>query len=242
MKFVASSDWHADWTTCGVPRFEDVEMAVHQSVDVAIKEEVDAYFFCGDLCDPEDGQAMTKAVCLAMSVANRLKSRKIPFYLIPGNHDVFDDGSGLSTLSPLGSFLYPSACLCSVPGAYDVPDNKFNVLALPFMSPTHPEADRSTVLSLLAPGQMTIVLSHLSVPGIQPGEETTEMPRGRDVAFPFDLVASVPGEKIILQGHYHRRQDFVHQPSGMTIHVVGSIARLTFGEESNEPSFLLFEV
>lgn len=242
MKFVASSDWHADWTTCGVPRFEDVARAVHQSVDIAIKEEVDAYFFCGDLCDPEDGQAMTKAVCLAMNIANRLKVKEIPSYWLPGNHDVFDDGSGLSTLSPMAGFEEEFVCLCEVPGVYGALDDKFNVLALPFTSPTNPHSIGFPSLGHLAPGVPTIVLSHLSVPGIQPGEEMTEMPRGRDVAFPFDLVASVPGEKIILQGHYHRRQDFVHQPSGMTIHVVGSIARLTFGEESNESSFLLFEV
>jgi len=42
---------------------------------------------------------------------------------------------------------------------------------------------------------------------------------------------------LVVSGHYHRRQT-----TEDGIQVVGSLARLTFGEESNTPQFLVIEL
>jgi DNA repair exonuclease SbcCD nuclease subunit len=44
-----------------------------------------------------------------------------------------------------------------------------------------------------------------------------------------------------MNGHYHRAQ--VHAGEhGVTVHIPGSLARLTFSEEKNAPGYMLLEV
>jgi DNA repair exonuclease SbcCD nuclease subunit len=84
------------------------------------------------------------------------------------------------------------------------------------------------------PGSKYAVAGHLSVPGVVPGEEVTEMPRGRDIRFPIEACAGVD---LLMNGHIHRRQV---SPDGVVI--PGSLAKLTFSEEENTPGFLIIDV
>lgn len=245
MKIVASSDWHPDHVTHGVSRFAEVRDAAHRTVDRAIEEGAGLYVFAGDLCDPDSGSVTFRCVELAIEVAGRLSARHISSLWVAGNHDVIEDGSGDTTLSPLRAIAPSLSAKVHVferPGLarFETMKDVVNVIALPFSATSHAydvEAELTQIASKLPPGSQakTIVVGHLNIAGVIPGEETTEMPRGREVWLPVEAAKRVA--RHVLNGHYHRRQ---RTKDGVWI--PGSLARLTFGEEGNEPSFLVLEV
>jgi DNA repair exonuclease SbcCD nuclease subunit len=237
MKVVASSDWHPDHVTHGVSRFQEVKEAAHRTVDRAIEESADLYAFVGDLCDPDTGSSVFRCVELAVDVATRLAARGIASAWVAGNHDVIEDGSGDTVLSPLRALanLTHLVKVFERPGVMDRAGG--HVLCLPYTATSH-AYDVEAAIAEFGPTvnkAKTIVLGHLNVAGIVPGEETTEMPRGREVWLPVEAAKRVA--RHVVNGHYHRRQ---RTKDGVWI--TGSLARLTFGEEGNEPSFLVLEV
>ena len=254
MRAVICSDAHGDHVTMGVARFGDVERAFAR----VAAQVADVHFFLGDLTDPEDGMAALRATTMLANHASRVVAgdRGPRFIAIPGNHDVFEDGSGESTLQVLGA-LSPEVTLLSGPTAcvFDRESaDAFNVVALPFTASSHAYAPDKFVREVvehpdrygLVQTAPTFVIGHLMIPGVQPGEETKEVPRGREVMFPFeavrDLCASMRGDVFVTNGHYHRRQEFKPSRMGYTIHIPGAMARLTMGEERHEPAFLVVEV
>lgn len=239
MKVVASSDWHVDWNTHGVSRFQEVKEAAHRTVDRAVEEGADLYVFAGDLCDPDTGSSVFRCVELAIDVATRLASRGIASAWIAGNHDVIEDGSGDTTLSPLRALenLGHLVKVFERPGSIERAGGR--VIALPFAATSHGYDVEAAIASISelrdVPKEKTIIVGHLNIQGVVPGEETTEMPRGREVWLPVEAAKRVA--RHVVSGHYHRRQ---RTKDGVWI--IGSLARLTFGEEGNEPSFLILEV
>lgn len=237
---IASTDWHPDAVTMGVPRFEEVEQAVEVTVDDAIKRHVDLYLFLGDLADPESQGLTSRAQALSIRTARRLQQHEIPSIWIPGNHDVHEDGSGKTTLTPLSAFDDDDSLIhvAEEVRIIEVAENLV-VLCLPFVPISHGIDLDARVRELWPKGTRVITISHLSVPGVMPGSETTDMPRGREIGYPFDATKR---SILRLQGHYHRRQDFDPKDGGPPIIIPGSLARLTFGEEDHEPSYLYVEV
>lgn len=246
MKLVVCSDAHADWVTAGVRRYEEVRLAMTQAVLAAVAQRADAFFFLGDLCDPDDAPAALRAARLAMEAASELHRHGVPSYWLAGNHDVIEDGSGDTTLSPLHVLGDPERgqmevyCLDRPVARWEA---KFNLVALPYVATSHAYDTAGFVskASRFDNELPTIVVGHLAIPGVQPGEETTEMPRGREVTLPLDEIKRLPGKVIVMNGHYHRRQDF-RAANGVTVHIPGSMARLTHGEEQHQPSFMVVEV
>lgn len=237
MKLVVSSDWHPDHVTHGVRRFAEVKEAAHRTVDRAIEERADAYVFAGDLCDPDTGSVVFRCVELAVEVATRLAARGIPSAWVAGNHDVIEDATGDTVLSPLRALanMTDEIEVFERPGVFARAGA--HVICLPFAATSHAYDVEATIADL---GQglerdKTIVVAHLNIAGVVPGEETTEMPRGREVWLPVEAAKRVA--RHVVSGHYHRRQ---RTKDGVWI--IGSLARLTFGEEGNEPSFLILEV
>ena len=238
MILAVTSDWHDDWVTTRVPRHEDVQRAALRSVDVAKEAGADFYLFAGDLCDPDDPYAVLRATAL---MSNVIRSFGKAFVAIPGNHDVFENGTGDSTLMA----VYPALgwVMTGIPTMCRL-DPRVAILTLPF-APTSHTYDPSDWVKRYRPiggVEVTIVLSHLSVPGIQPGEETAAMPRGRDVVLPLDEIAKMPGKIVVINGHYHRAQTFECPRTGVKVHIPGSLVRLTHSEEDHEPSVLIMEV
>lgn len=239
MRIVCSSDWHLDHVSHGIPRFEELAKAVHNVVQFSIEREADAFFFLGDLCDPDSGSSVFRCVHLAIQAARKLAAHGIDSHWIAGNHDVIEDGTGDTTLAPLKGCADGVTVYERPGGSQIVPRREgpvFQLLALPFTATGFgydPAAEVARMRST-TPAQ-TIVAAHLAVPGVEPGEETTELPRGREVVLP---VADIrPHARTILNGHYHRQQ---RSPDGVWI--PGSLARLTFCEERNHPGFLVLEL
>ena len=246
MRIVVSSDWHADHVSSGVDRHEDVKAAAFQVVKHAVGKKADAFFFLGDLCDPDDTFRTLRAVWLAFDVAMMLSAHGVPAWWLGGNHDVIESGSGASTLHGLNHgtslvFEHPTTHL----------HFGMNLVALPFTASSHPY-DPAKVVRIAAEKidreerwhLPTLVLSHLHVPGIIPGEETKELARGREVVLPHEEIGKMlgrgEGRVLVLQGHYHRAQRVVL--SGVEILVAGAVVKLAFGEEENTPSFIDMEV
>lgn len=237
MKLVVSSDWHHDHVTRGVERAEEIEAAVFESVKEAVCSKPDAYVFLGDLCDPTSGAATIRAVAFAMRVAQHLASHDVRSIWVAGNHDVCNDGRGITTLTPLRA-LGLLVHVLEAPGSVRMAELP-PVHALPFTEPARGYDAGKTVTQLQADDRPSVVLGHLSVPGIVPGEETLEMPRGREVVFPL---AETRGALLRMNGHYHRRQSFDPGDGGPPVEVPGSLAALTFGEERNKVGYLVVEI
>ncbi len=247
MKVIIASDFHLDHSTQGVSRYEEIREGLEQTVDKAIEEEAAAYVFAGDLCDPDAGSCVFRCVAAIVSAAVRLADRGIYSIWLAGNHDVIEDGTGCTTLTPLRALSdcerlngkvqvieQPSRVEITARGA---PNDVRYVLGLPFAATSH-AYDVSAIIDELAPKEnreKTMIVGHLNVPGVVPGEETTDMPRGREVWLPTDLAHE--RAKIVVNGHYHRQH---RTETGVWI--PGSLARLTFGEEGNAPGYLMVEL
>lgn len=257
MRIVAISDLHADKDTLGVPRYEEVARAFGDASTYATSrsndERTDVLVCLGDIADPDNGGATLRAVKLVARQAFELAHDGVDVILLAGNHDVCEDGTGMTCLSPIAPIQevdiqgdgYRAGHIHVVerPCAIEIKGVRF--LCLPYVATSHSYDPETTAAAILANARASrgelplVVLSHLMIPGIMPGEETTEMPRGRDVVFPFQATR---GAALRLSGHYHRRQTFDPCDGGPPIHVVGSACRLTFGEQDNDPAFLVIDL
>lgn len=233
-RLLITSDWHLDATTAGVERREDLEAAVDRIACAVKEEDVEGFAFLGDLCDPDSPRAW-RAVEVAMRFAHQLEDSSVVQLWLVGNHDVVEDGRCSSTLLPLRGAGFrvvdtpQSTVLAGVP-----------VVALPFTPRSHAYDPPEFVLELergakRAPGT-PLVLSHLCVEGIEPGSESKEFARGREVFLPLEEIREWMPGALVFNGHYHRRQTF------REVNVPGSLARLTRGERDNSPGFLIVEV
>lgn len=234
MKLLVSSDWHLDWSTHGVPRFDELEDILFETLIPTIqKEKITGFIFAGDLCDPDSGPVVFRTSALAIKFARRLEALGVEQLWIAGNHDVIEDGTGTTTLTPLAAVRSDLIHVSETPGVYTVGD--LTIIALPFVATSHNYSPEEYVKGVRGslPSPVAVV-GHLSVPGVVPGEEVTEMPRGRDVRFPIEECQDI---SLLINGHYHRQQ---RTESG--IWIPGSLARLTFGEQDHDPGFLIIEV
>lgn len=252
MKIVACSDAHLDWTTTGVSRFDEIESAMNQAVMRAVGEKADAFVFCGDLCDPDSGPIVLRCAEVALTAARVLANAGIVSVWLAGNHDTVGDSAGTTSLTPLRAISGKHLFVVDTPTRLCVPGWSHDVIALPHLA--QPEDYARAFRNLIAAGitdKPLVVLSHLTVPGIDPGEETTEMPRGAERVLPIAEIEARPDVACVLQGHYHSRGSYflkdgracIGNPGAqIELHVIGSLARLTFGEEKNRPGYLVVEV
>lgn len=244
MKAVVASDFHADWTSLGIARFDEVRLAALQAVNYAISIKAGLFLFPGDLADPDTGGGTFRAIALAIELALMLAKEDIPSVWINGNHDVCEDGTGVSTLTPLAQLSrnIPRIYVAEKPEVFWPVKDFLGVLCLPFVPASHgvdmAEATRE-LWKTIPPSARVLVLSHLSIPGIVPGTETTELPRGREVLYP---VAETTKATYRVQGHYHQRQMFDPGDGGPEIIIPGAIARLNFGEQNHDPSFVVLDI
>lgn len=240
VKMLVTSDWHLDATTAGADRFDDVAQAVEETVEAASSEQVDLFVFLGDLCDPDANRA-PRCVAFAIVVARRLHAASIRSRWLVGNHDVIEDGSGTHTMTPMqAAQVRPTAdapgwCVVDRPMVERIAGATF--VWLPYVPRCASYDAGEFVRSVETSGmqQRVIVAGHLSIHGQVPGSETHDMPRGRDLWLPTDAIAERWPQAVVMNGHYHRAQQ-------TPVIIPGSLARLTFGEESHSPGFVIVEV
>lgn len=245
MKIAVTSDWHLDASTAGFDRFDDIREAIDEIVIRATDERISLFLFLGDLCDPDANRA-PRCVSIAIDVAQRLRDRTITSRWLVGNHDVIEDGSGTNTLVPLAA-----AAKAVGAGSRDEPPwvavidrPMVEIIAgvafvwLPYVPRCASYDAGAFVRSAEVPDEIPIIVAgHLSISGIDPGSETHDMPRGRDLWLPREAIRERWGSRaFIVNGHYHAARV---EPDLL---IPGSLARLTFGEEANTPGFAIVEV
>lgn len=236
MKILAFSDLHLDASTAGIPRWDDLCMALDEVYEAAVSEQVDLVIFAGDWCDPtpKASRCVAKAIGLAMRFADAgILSR----WLI-GNHCVQEDGHGSHVMLPLKEM--------GDGNSYEVRDepdfewiNDVMFMWLPYTPRSHaydPEAEVARMATSAGWNGPCVVVGHLNLEGIGPGSETTDMPRGRDVFWPLAALKEYLPDALLVSGHYHKRQTF------KGVEIIGSLCRLTFGEEGDPKGWLIIEV
>lgn len=262
MRLCISSDWHLDKFTSGLCRFDDVTRSVRAVVALAKSERCDGFVFMGDLADP--GPAAHRCSAFAIKVASNLAGAGIWSRWLVGNHDVVEDGSGSSTLSPLAAVpgeIHERDFVGRSIDVWDRPVGEWlleDVLAVALPHPARgrvyePEgfirgdALPAWVREAVGSGmrlqeddaRVVIVFGHLTVPGIERGSEVLDMPRGREVSYPVEAIRERWGDRAVcLNGHYHRSYRRAQSP----VIVPGSLERLTKSEARNEPGCLILEV
>lgn len=242
MRILVTSDWHLDWTTGGYPRYSDLTEAVKRVVEAAVKQKVDGFMFLGDLSNPGNPRAW-RAISFAVVVDQELGRLGIPTLWLTGNHDVVEDGHNSSVLLPLraaGAWVVSEPCA----GRFGGPRGAVDMIALPFTPRSHAYSPADFVGKVEPQGGPVLIVGHLHVEGIEPGSESVELARGREVFLPVEAIATRFKNAVVLNGHYHRRQVFECKGGarGLQVHVPGSLGRLTRGERDNSPGYLVVEV
>ena len=244
MKILFTGDWHLDRMTAGYDRFEDIRDAIEQTVNVAMDSNIDMYVFLGDLANPNNVRSH-RAAATAMGVAETLRRAAIDSIWIVGNHDVIEDGNvdfsggAYSTLSTLQSAGFT---VISNPGGYSDLVNGIQFLAFPFPASHKVYDPISTIEEEVRSGALDsnneklLAIGHLSLPSAKMGSESADMARGRAIEWPVAAIKEYWPNAIIVGGHYH------HQQTCNGVMFPGSLARLGFDEETNEPGYLILEV
>ncbi len=239
---VLSSDWHLDVATAGVDRFDDICQAIDVGVDKAIEMKADAYVMCGDLANPNTVRSH-RSVTKAVQVQRRCHENNVHPIFVAGNHDVIEDGSGLTTMSALAATGFGD--VFERPVAKSMPWG--GLIALPFTPLSHDyDPDQfirdchsqgvGKVVAQQSNPRSILILGHLNLKGITAGSETTDMPRGRNVYWPIDAIQECFPDALVVGGHYHTPQEY------QGVHIIGSQVRLRFDERDNEPGYTVLEI
>jgi DNA repair exonuclease SbcCD nuclease subunit len=235
MKFCAFTDLHMDAVTCGVPRFADIREGLVEVVEQAVAQKVDAAFFLGDLCDPDAGSIVIRAVHAVQLVAKELSRAGIPSVWIAGNHDVVEDGTGRTTLTPI-SIVDGAHVVEGTPQRMRISCVDFALFPYPSRANRY---DSEREVERMYPGYTcdapVVALGHLQLDGARFGSETTDFARGTDVPWPVAGLMKL-GVKLIACGHYHLRQTVG------PVMMIGSLDRLRFDEEKHSPGWVVVEV
>lgn len=236
MKLVVISDLHLDQSTSGVDRFDDVKVVLESAVEHALEINADGFVFLGDLADPNTVRVHRSLDALG-SAMRGLREAGIPVICVAGNHDVIEDGSGLTVLDTLR--WVDAGPVCTVPCSFEFHrDEKFicTVVALPFTATSKNYNPDAFIRSLPKLEPPVVVMGHLNLRGITLGSESIDMPRGRDVFWPLEALRECLPDALLLGGHYHTRQVFEG------VHIIGSAVRLRFDEKDNNPGFTVVEL
>lgn len=245
--------------TAGVPRLNEIGPYVEELLEVVDRESVDYVFHLGDLFDPGTMLGAHYAATVIEIAAQINGEARAGSVWIAGNHDVIESSLGSTTISPLAAavaygdtgaranvwvFERPGAARLSL-GADGA---GVALLALPYVARAvertsgfaHVYEDAFVKAARFAEELPLVVIGHLTVPGALVGSETYDMPRGRDVDFPFEAVAALK-PAFVANGHYHKAQTV--QAHGLTIVIPGSPHRLTFGErDDTRKGFTVIEI
>lgn len=235
MKLLVTGDWHPDVITMGVMRFDEIAAAAEAMADDAIREQVDVFCFLGDLADPDSGALTFRSIDLAMRIAIKLAEHDIGSIWLAGNHDVMEDGSGTTTLTPMRALELTFAHIHVVEQPRVIEIGSIAFVCLPFVCAAQAIDLDPFVTKVWPKTSPAVVLGHMtSIPGVSIGSETTDMPRGRGEAFPVQATTRAIAR---FNGHFHARQV---SPDGIVM--PGTPARLRFDEERHNPGYVLAEV
>lgn len=230
MRAVIVSDVHVDAVTAGKERYPEIKERLQATVDFAIENEVDAWIFTGDWCNP-DNKRTIKCITLLNNICYTLMANGIPPVLLAGNHDTVEDGYETTVLSPAAV----TAMVVEKPTIKLIGDNL--CMFLPFPSRANEYNPEQYVQTMSDVGKdVEFIFGHLNLEDATPGSEITEFSRGKEHFWPLSVISKCFPKAVLIGGHLHKRQRI--SSCGVEVQIVGSLCQLAFDEEKNEPGYL----
>lgn len=250
MRFLHTADLHIGKRVNEFSMLEDQEYILRQILKTADKEQVEAVLIAGDVYDKQVPSA--EAVRLFDWFLTQLNSRKLPAFVIGGNHDSVERLSfGAQIMEESGVYLTQSYDGKVVPVRLEDEYGPVNLWMLPFLKPAmvkrfFPEQDIVTYQDALETviGHMelnreerNLLIAHQFVTGAVTGgsEDSVEVFVGgvenvdASVFADFDYVAL---------GHIHRAQS----AGGEQIRYSGTPLKYSFSEIRHEKSVTIAEL
>ena len=250
MRFLHTADLHIGKRVNEFSMLEDQEYILRQILKTADKEQVEAVLIAGDVYDKQVPSA--EAVRLFDWFLTQLNSRKLPVFVIGGNHDSVERLSfGAQIMEESGVYLTQSYDGKVVPVRLEDEYGPVNLWMLPFLKPAmvkrfFPEQDIVTYQDALETviGNMelnreerNLLIAHQFVTGAVTGgsEDSVEVFVGgvenvdASVFVDFDYVAL---------GHIHRAQS----AGGEQIRYSGTPLKYSFSEIRHEKSVTIAEL
>lgn len=250
MRFLHTADLHIGKRVNEFSMLEDQEYILRQILKTADKEQVEAVLIAGDVYDKQVPSA--EAVRLFDWFLTQLNSRKLPAFVIGGNHDSVERLSfGAQIMEESGVYLTQSYDGKVVPVRLEDEYGPVNLWMLPFLKPAmvkrfFPEQDIVTYQDALETviGNMelnreerNLLIAHQFVTGAVTGgsEDSVEVFVGgvenvdASVFADFDYVAL---------GHIHRAQS----AGGERIRYSGTPLKYSFSEIRHEKSVTIAEL
>lgn len=250
MRFLHTADLHIGKRVNEFSMLEDQEYILRQILKTADKEQVEAVLIAGDVYDKQVPSA--EAVRLFDWFLTQLNSRKLPVFVIGGNHDSVERLSfGAQIMEESGVYLTQSYDGKVVPVRLEDEYGPVNLWMLPFLKPAmvkrfFPEQEIVTYQDALETviGHMelnreerNLLIAHQFVTGAVTGgsEDSVEVFVGgvenveASVFADFDYVAL---------GHIHRAQS----AGGEQIRYSGTPLKYSFSEIRHEKSVTIAEL
>lgn len=250
MRFLHTADLHIGKRVNEFSMLEDQEYILRQILKTADKEQVEAVLIAGDVYDKQVPSA--EAVRLFDWFLTQLNSRKLPVFVIGGNHDSVERLSfGAQIMEESGVYLTQSYDGKVVPVRLEDEYGPVNLWMLPFLKPAmvkrfFPEQDIVTYQDALETviGHMelnreerNLLIAHQFVTGAVTGgsEDSVEVFVGgvenvdASVFADFDYMAL---------GHIHRAQS----AGGEQIRYSGTPLKYSFSEIRHEKSVTIAEL
>ena len=241
------SDLHLGKRVYEFSMYEDQKYILKQSLEIAGEQKADAVLISGDVYDKPIPPA--EAVQLFDDFLTALSDRKVPVYVISGNHDSAERLSFGARLMTQSS-VFMSAAFHGTVQKYSLQDEygTVNFYLLPFLKPTivrqaYPEAEigsyQEAVQYVLAQtpvekSQRNVLLAHQFVTGAKTSESEEILVGGLDnmdasLFDDFDYVAL---------GHIHTPQKIGRE----TVRYCGTPLKYSFSEAKRDKSVTMVEL
>jgi len=246
MKLMHLSDLHLGKRVYEFSMYEDQKYILSQILEIADEEQVQAVMICGDIYDKQIPPA--ESVQLFDDFLTKLSERKLPVFIISGNHDSAERLSFGARLMEQSGVCFSETFSGKIQ-TYQLQDENgsLNLYLLPFLKPTivrqaFPEAEIagyqdavSYALQQLEPdqSQRNILMAHQFVTGAHRSESEEILVGGLD-----NIDASVfDAYDYVALGHIHTPQKVGRE----TIRYCGTPIKYSFSEAAKDKSVTIVE-
>ena len=247
MKLMHLSDLHLGKRVYEFSMYEDQKYILSQILDIADKEQVQAVMICGDIYDKQIPPA--ESVQLFDDFLTKLSVRKLPVFIISGNHDSAERLSFGARLMEQSGVCFSETFSGKIQ-TYQLQDENgsLNLYLLPFLKPTivrqaFPEAEIGSyqdavtyALQQVKPdeSQRNILMAHQFVTGAHRSESEEILVGGLD-----NIDASVfSAYDYVALGHIQTPQKVGRE----TIRYCGTPIKYSFSEAAKDKSVTIVEL
>ena len=247
MKLMHLSDLHLGKRVYEFSMYEDQKYILSQILDIADKEQVQAVMICGDIYDKQIPPA--ESVQLFDDFLTKLSVRKLPVFIISGNHDSAERLSFGARLMEQSGVCFSETFSGKIQ-TYELQDENgsLNLYLLPFLKPTivrqaFPEAEIGSYQDAVAyalqqvkpdESQRNILMAHQFVTGAHRSESEEILVGGLD-----NIDASVfSAYDYVALGHIHTPQKVGRE----TIRYCGTPIKYSFSEAAKDKSVTIVEL